>query len=302
MQKPVLIIMAAGMGSRYGSLKQVDPIDEYGHIIMDYSLFDAKRAGFDEAVIVIKKANEQAFHEAIGSRLSNFMNISYAYQELTDIPAPYTVPEGRVKPWGTGHAVLAAREIVGERAFAAINADDYYGPEAFRKIYRTLSEEDSYAMVGYLLKNTLTDNGSVARGICSVDEDGNLSSIRERTEIIRTERGAAFRDDDGKTWVSVDPDTIVSMNFWGFPGTFMKELESHFSAFLERTISENPLKGEYFLPFVVNDLMEEGRANVRVLTTEDVWHGVTYAQDKAEVVAAMKKLRESGVYPERLWE
>ncbi len=315
MKKPVLVIMAAGMGSRYGGLKQIDPVDAQGHIIMDFSIYDAHRAGFDEVIFIIKKENEQLFREAIGDRVSRTMKVRYVFQDIEDIPDGFQVPEGRKKPWGTGHAVLSARNVI-SGPFAVINADDYYGTEAFRLIYDFLSAGESsdpvngtqesakqqgaskFVMVGYLLKNTLTENGSVARGVCSTDEEGNLSTIVERTKIIRTEDGAAYSEDNGSTWTAVSPDSVVSMNMWGFPESFMGQLEERFPQFLREGLAQNPAGCEYFLPFVVNDLMEEGKASVKVLTTHDVWHGVTYAADKQEVMDAMQELKEKGVYPE----
>jgi NDP-sugar pyrophosphorylase family protein len=303
MNKPVLVIMAAGMGSRYGGLKQIDPVDEQGHIIMDFSIYDARRAGFEEVFFIIKRENEQLFREAIGDRISKTMKVHYVFQEIEDLPEGFAPPKGRVKPWGTGHAVLSARNVI-HGPFAVINADDYYGPEAFRLVYEFLTrpQEDgccgTYVMAGYLLKNTLTDHGSVARGVCSTDASGSLTSITERTKIIRTTEGAAYSEDDGKTWTALDPDSVVSMNMWGFPESFMKELKERFPQFLESGLKENPEKCEYFLPFVVNDLMEEGKAGVKVFTVHDVWHGVTYAEDKQEVVAAMQELKLAGIYPE----
>ena len=299
MKKPVLVIMAAGMGSRYGGLKQIDPVDEQGHIIMDFSVYDAHRAGFDEVVFIIKRENEQLFRDAIGDRVSRTMKVHYVFQDLEAIPEGYSVPEGRVKPWGTGHAVLCAQSVT-DGPFAVINADDYYGAEAFRLIYDSLmkEQESTYTMVGYLLKNTLTENGSVARGVCTTDAGGYLETIVERTKIIKTQEGAAFSEDDGATWQNVSPDSVVSMNMWGFPGSFMDELKARFPVFLDENLPVNPLKCEYFLPFVVNDLMKEGKVKVRVLTTHDVWHGVTYAEDKQGVVDAMQDLKDKGVYPE----
>ena len=230
MKKPVLVIMAAGMGSRYGGLKQIDPVDPEGHIIMDFSIYDAQRAGFEEVVFVIRRENEQLFREAIGDRVSRKMKVKYAFQELSDLPEGFQVPEGRTKPWGTGHAVLSAAAVT-DGPFAVINADDYYGEQAFRLIYDYLMNmqeknwHDRYVMVGYLLKNTLTENGSVSRGICTTSPDGYLETIVERTKIIRTPEGAAFSEDEGASWTAVDPDSIVSMNVWGFPADFMNELK-----------------------------------------------------------------------------
>ena len=300
MKKPVLVIMAAGMGSRYGGLKQIDPVDPEGHIIMDFSIYDAQRAGFEEVVFVIRRENEQLFREAIGDRVSRKMKVKYAFQELSDLPEGFQVPEGRTKPWGTGHAVLSAAAVT-DGPFAVINADDYYGEQAFRLIYDYLMNmqeknwHDRYVMVGYLLKNTLTENGSVSRGICTTSPDGYLETIVERTKIIRTPEGAAFSEDDGASWTEVDPDSIVSMNVWGFPADFMKELKERFPAFLKENLEKNPLKCEIYLPFVVNDLMKEGKARVQVLTTPDLWHGITYHQDKADFEPAVQELKNKGV-------
>ena len=306
MKKPVLVIMAAGMGSRYGGLKQIDPVDDQGHIIMDFSVFDAARAGFEEVVFIIRRENEQLFREAIGDRISTKMKVHYVFQELDAIPEGYAVPDGRTKPWGTGHAVLCAKQVI-DGPFAVINADDYYGAEAFRLIYDTLAGQDAsqenagaavYTMVGYLLKNTLTENGYVSRGVCTTDAKGDLESIVERTKVIRTPEGAAYSEDDGATWIPVSADSVVSMNMWGFPASFLGELESRFPRFLDENLPVNPLKCEFFLPFVVNDLMGEGKVRVRVLTTRDVWHGVTYQEDRKDVMDAMRELKARGAYPE----
>lgn len=309
MNKPILVIMAAGMGSRYGGLKQIDPVDDQGHVIIDYSIYDAKQAGFDQVVFVIRKDHEQLFREAIGNRVSKTMKVHYAFQSLDDLPEGFEVPEGRTKPWGTGQAVLAARKYI-HGPFAVINADDYYGRSAFRLIYQALEEgqgeasgqasgPETYTMVGYRLRNTLTDNGSVARGVCTVDGDHKLQTIVELTRIIRKGEDAAFTEDDGKTWTDLCGDSTVSMNLWGFPLSFLGHLKDAFPAFLTRALKENPQKGEFFLPFVVNDLMGDGTASVNVLQSEDVWHGVTYQPDKQEVVEAMKALRDAGAYPEK---
>ena len=301
-KKPVLVIMAAGMGSRYGGLKQIEPVDEQGHIIMDFSLFDARRAGFEKAVFIIKEENEQIFRERIGERVEKQMHTAYAFQKTEDLPDGFTVPEGRVKPWGTGHAVLsAAAEINGP--FCVINADDYYGPEAFKLIYQYLtqhSDDDKYryAMVGYVLKNTVTDNGHVARGICAVREDGTLEGLTERTMIIRTEEGTAYSEDEGKTWTDLDPESLVSMNMWGFTESFMKELTLQFPLFLQKALKENPLKAEYYLPFAVDELIREEKASVCVLRTEDKWYGMTYKEDRQIVIDAIKEMKKEGLYPE----
>lgn len=305
MKKPVLVIMAAGMGSRYGGLKQIDPVDGQGHIIIDFSIFDAKRAGFEKVIFIIKKEDEKDFREAIGERIAKVIDVAYVYQDLHHIPEGFEVPQERVKPWGTAHAVLSCKgEIDGP--FAVINADDYYGREAFQKIYDYLqSHEDDgkyrYAMVGYHLENTLTENGHVARGICEVNDRGELVSVTERTRIEKKEQGAAYTEDEGATWVDLPLGTIVSMNMWGFTAGFLGEIEKGFAAFLEKGLKENPLKCEYFLPTVVSSLLHEDRAAVAVLTTADKWYGVTYKEDKPVVENAIRSFKKSGLYPEKLW-
>lgn len=305
MNKPVLVIMAAGMGSRYGGLKQIDPVDEQGHIIMDFSLFDAVKAGFEKVIFVIKKENEQDFKEVIGSRIAKVLKVEYAYQDVRDIPEEFSVPEERVKPWGTGHAVLSCRDLIGE-PFVVINADDFYGRSAFAQIYDFLTENEdgdkySYAMVGYVLENTLTENGHVARGVCTADEKGHLTGIIERTHIEKRENDSAYTEDEGLTWHVIPEGSIVSMNLWGFTAGFMKELESGFVPFLEQGLKNNPLKCEYFLPSVVDELVESGKAEVTVLKSYDRWYGVTYKEDKETVIKAIQGMKESGLYPENLW-
>ncbi len=305
-KKPVLVIMAAGMGSRYGGLKQIDPVDEEGHIIMDFSLFDAKKAGFEKVVFIIKKENEESFRETIGNRMAKHMEVAYAFQELNDLPEGFSVPEGRVKPFGTGHAILSCRKVI-DSPFAVINADDYYGAHAFQAIYDYLSthEDDDkyrYTMVGYILENTLTENGHVARGVCVTDENHYLTGIHERTRIEKRGDVTAYTEDDGASWVTIPEGSIVSMNMWGFSESFIKELDDRFPKFLEENLKENPLKCEYFLPSVVGELLSEDQATVEVLKSEDKWYGVTYKEDKPVVVAAIKKLKEQGLYPEHLWE
>lgn len=306
MNKPVLVIMAAGMGSRYGGLKQIDPVDEEGHIIMDFSMFDAKRAGFEKVIFIIKRENEADFKAAVGDRMAKYMDVSYAYQEIDNIPDGYQVPEGRVKPWGTAHAVLSCINQI-DGPFAVINADDYYGQEAFRLIYDYLaSHEDDeryrYTMVGYELGNTVTDNGHVARGVCDMNEEGELEAIHERTRIEKRDGGIAYTEDDGKTWVNVPADTTVSMNMWGFTRSILEEVGAGFPAFLDEGLKANPMKCEYFLPAVVSDLLSQGKATVAVLKSADKWYGVTYKEDKPVVMAAIKKMKEDGIYPAHLWE
>ena len=306
MNKPVLVIMAAGMGSRYGGLKQIDPVDEEGHIIMDFSMFDAKRAGFEKVIFIIKRENEADFRAAVGDRMENYMEVSYAFQEIDNIPDGCQVPEGRVKPWGTAHAVLSCIDQI-DGPFAVINADDYYGQEAFRLIYDYLaSHEDDdkyrYTMVGYELGNTVTDNGHVARGVCDMNSEGELIAIHERTRIEKRDGGIAYTEDDGATWVSVPADTTVSMNMWGFTRSILDEIKAGFPAFLNEGLKKNPMKCEYFLPAVVSDLLGEDRATVAVLKSADKWYGVTYKEDKPVVMSAIKKMKDDGLYPAHLWE
>ena len=306
MKKPVLVIMAAGMGSRYGGLKQIDPVDNEGHIIMDFSIYDAKRAGFEKVVFIIKKAIEKEFKVGIGDRISQYMDVEYVYQELDTLPEGFEVPEGRVKPFGTGHAILSCKDVV-DGPFAVINADDYYGVHAFQEIYNYLTENEDdekyhYAMVGYILSNTLTENGYVSRGICEMDKDAFLTGITERTHIEQRDMGVQFTEDDGQTWEDIAADSIVSMNMFGFTASMLKELECRFPEFLKKGLKENPMKCEYFLPSVVSDLIEEDKADVKVLRSEDRWYGITYKEDKEAVVSAVQKLKDTGVYPQHLWE
>lgn len=305
MKKPVLVIMAAGMGSRYGGLKQIDPVDEQGHIIMDFSIFDAKRAGFEKVIFIIKKEIEKDFKEVIGNRIEKVVDVAYAFQDLHNIPDGYEVPADRVKPWGTAHAVLSCKDLI-DGPFVVINADDYYGRDAFQKIYDFLSthednEKYCYTMVGYQLENTLTENGHVARGICEMNEAGELVSVTERTRIEKRDGGAAFTEDDGATWTTLPEGTIVSMNMWGFTEGFLGEIDNGFEAFLEEGLKKNPLKCEYFLPTVVSNLLTQDKATVSVLTSEDKWYGVTYKEDKPVVEQAIKDFKKVGLYPEKLW-
>ncbi len=306
MKEPTLVIMAAGMGSRYGGLKQMDPIDPQGHVIIDFSIYDALRAGFQNIVFIIKREMEADFRAIIGDRIAKKANVSYVYQDLQNLPDGFSVPEGRVKPWGTGHAILSIADVV-DGPFAVINADDYYGPAAYQKIYDYLTthEDDAlyrYAMVGFLLKNTLSENGHVARGVCQVSGEGYLTDIHERTHIEKREDGAAYTEDDGKTFTSLSGDCTVSMNLWGFTNSILTELKDRFPAFLTQAMEENPLKGEYFLPSVVDSLLKEGKATVQVLTSTDRWYGVTYKADKAVVTAAIQQMKDQGLYPQNLWD
>ncbi|MCI9358633.1 MAG: nucleotidyltransferase [Lachnospiraceae bacterium] len=301
MDKPALVIMAAGMGSRYGGLKQIDPVDEQGDILMDFSIYDARRAGFQKVVFIIKRENEQAFRQAIGERIGRYMEVSYVFQDLNALPKGFEVPEGRVKPFGTGHAVLCCMDEL-KGPFAVINADDYYGRQGFEQLYQYLTthsddEKYRYCMVGYVLGNTLTDNGHVARGVCSTDDRGFLQGIQERTHIEKRPGGAVYTEDGGGSWKEIDTDSIVSMNMWGFSMSILKELQERFPAFLTQGFQENPLKCEYFLPSVVGDLLAEGKASVEVLKSTDQWHGVTYQEDKKSVSEAIRKMKEAGEYP-----
>ena len=303
MNKPVLVVLAAGMGSRYGGLKQIDALGGNGEAILDYSIYDAYQAGFRTAVILIKEAIREDFMATVGKRLaSSPMEIRYAYQELNKLPAGYSVPEGRVKPFGTGHAIICAGEEVGNAPFVVINADDFYGRTAFQKMYEFLSaatDPFDYCMVGYELGKTVTDNGSVARGVCSTDAQGNLTTITERTRIEKYPGGIHFTE-DGETWTDLPADTTVSMNFMGFMPSFLEEATELFPKALDEILAKNPLKGEYFLPAIVQQMLTEGRATMKVLTSPDKWYGVTYAADKPVVVEALKKMTQEGLYPEKL--
>ena len=306
-KKPVLVVLAAGMGSRYGGLKQIDPVGSCGEAILDYSLYDAHEAGFETAVIIIKEAIREEFMATVGKRLEKCpMEIRYAYQELDKLPAGYRVPAERTKPWGTCHAVMCAAEAIDGAPFAVINADDYYGKSAYKVIYNALcSQADTdkyhYCMVGYLLGNTVTDNGSVARGVCETDDKGNLTAIVERTRIEKRDGGIAFTE-DGENWTSLGADTVVSMNMWGFNASFLKEMADRFPAFLDNALKVNPAKAEYFLPLAVEALLKENKADVKVLESADRWYGVTYAADKPQVVAALREKTQQGLYPDGLWK
>ncbi len=306
-KKPVLVVMAAGMGSRYGGLKQIDPVGSHGEAILDYSVYDAYEAGFETVVIIIKEAIKKDFMETVGARLAKSpVEIRYAFQELDKLPAGYAVPADRTKPWGTSHAVLCAKEAIDGAPFAVINADDYYGKSAYKVMYEALSkaedgEKFDYCMVGYEVGKTVTENGSVARGVCYADENGYLTEVVERTRIEKYEGGIHYTE-DGENWVDLAEDTIVSMNMWGFTPSFLDAIEAGFAAFLDKALVENPLKGEYFLPFVVMNLLTSGKAHVKVLTSPDKWYGVTYAADKPGVVAALKGFAAEGKYPDGLWK
>ena len=307
-KKPVLVVMAAGMGSRYGGLKQIDPVGACGEAILDYSLYDAYEAGFETAVIIIKEAIKKDFMETVGKRLEKSpLEIRYAYQELDKLPAGYTVPEGRTKPWGTSHAVLCAREAIDGAPFAVVNADDYYGKSAYKVIFDYLSqaqdgEKADYCMVGYHLGKTVTENGSVARGVCQTDANGYLADITERTQIEKYEGGIHFTEDGGATWTDLTAETVVSMNLWGFTPSFLDAIEAGFPAFLDKVLSGNTAKAEFFLPGTVAQMLAADTATVRVLESPDKWYGVTYAADKPVVVEALKGMAQQGLYPvDGLW-
>lgn len=299
--KPTLVIMAAGMGSRFGGLKQLTPVGPNGQMIIDYSIFDAIRAGFGKVVFVIKRAIEEEFRSLIGDRIAAKIPVEYVFQELDKLPDGYTVPDGRTKPWGTGHAILCCRDVVKE-PFMVINADDFYGAESYRVLAEFLAnppagEKMQFAMAAYVLKNTLTENGYVSRGVCSVDEHGKLCGLVERTRIELIDGKPAFTEDDGNTYEPLAEDTPVSMNAWAFPRDMLDHLETRFRAFLDTTAKANPLKAEFYLPFAVNDMMDDGVAETTVLRSADRWYGMTYAADKEDVSAAIAAMTEQGVYP-----
>ena len=302
-KKPILVVMAAGMGSRYGGMKQIDPVGPSGEAILDYSLYDARRAGFETVVFIIKHEIEQAFKEAVGARaLRAGFEVRYAYQQLDKLPEGFTVPEGRVKPWGTAHAILVAEEAIGDAPFAVINADDYYGPQGFRLVYDYLcshadGERFAWSMVGFLLKNTVSANGSVSRGVCVTDAAGNLHSVTERTCIAPYDGGIHYSEDGGASWTDLDENSVVSMNLWGFTPAYIAEAKAGFAEFLRENLPVNPLKCEYYLPSVVTAALQQGKADVRVLTSTDKWHGITYREDKPELVAALQQMSAQGLYP-----
>ena len=304
MQKPALVVMAAGMGSRYGGLKQIDPVGRHGEIIMDYSLFDALEAGFEKVVFIINRRIEQDFYDVIGRRAEKYMEVRYVFQQPDAmLPAGFSVPEGRVKPWGTAHALLCCKNDVNE-PFAAINADDYYGKRAFSVLYDYLKNakdgaKADFSMVGYLAKNTLTEHGSVARGVCEVDTNGELVNIVERLKIFKTPEGPAFTEDDGTTLIHFPEDNLVSMNFFGFTPALFPALEARFPEFLADAMEKNPLKGEFLIPQEVGRMLQAGRASVRVLSSPDRWYGVTYREDKPEVMQALNDLTDAGAYPNK---
>lgn len=308
MSKPTLVLLAAGMGSRYGGLKQIDPIDEQGHKIIDFSIYDALRAGFGKVVFIIKKSIEKDFREVIGDQVAQKTEVEYVFQEQDAIPSWVKIPEERVKPWGTAHAILCCRDVVKE-PFAVINSDDYYGVSAYRTLVDFLNNPVAkepglmpFCMVGYQLKNTLTEHGSVARGCCRMDDTGYLTHIEELTKIEKTATGARYTKDDGASWTDIDINTLVSMNMWGLQPEVFGELEKSMDRFFKEEMDKNPLKSECFIPIEVGRMVNEKKASVKVLSSEDKWFGVTYKEDKPFVMESIKKLKEQGVYPEVLWK
>lgn len=300
MNEPTLVILAAGMGSRFGGLKQITAVDDHGHAIIDFSLFDAYRAGFRKVAFIIKHEIEQDFKDFIGRRMEKYFDVKYVYQQLDRLPEGYSVPEGRVKPWGTGHAVSCCEGVV-DGPFAVINADDFYGPTAYTALYDFLSKQEDdtqHAMVAYMLRNTVTENGYVARGICTV-KDGYLEDVVERTKIEKRGEDAAYTE-DGENFVPISGSVPVSMNFWGFGKSMLRELNERFPAWLDENVDKNPLKCEYFLPFVANSVLKEGKGTVKILNCTETWHGITYKEDMADVVNYLSELRRQGVYPEAL--
>ena len=304
-KEPVLVVMAAGMGSRYGGLKQIDPVGSQGEAILDYSLYDAYEAGFRTAVIIIKEAIRKDFMETVGERLKKCpMEIRYAYQELTMLPDGYTLPEGRTKPWGTSHAVFCAKDAIDGAPFAALNADDYYGKSAFRTIYQALTNNEipnKYYMVGYEVGQTVTENGGVTRGVCRLDDKGYLAKIVETKGIEKYEGGIRMPFETGG-WVPLDSKTTVSMNLWGFMPGILEEIGTRMPAFLDRALETNPMKGEFLLPTMIEQMVREGSVNVKVLASADRWFGVTYAEDKPKVVQSLRELTDRGLYPDGLWK
>ena len=304
MENLTLVIMAAGMGSRYGGLKQIDAVGENGEIIIDYSIYDAIKAGFNKLVFIITKDLDKAFREVIGDRISKYIEVEYAYQELDKLPTGYSVPDGRTKPWGTAHAIICAADKI-NGPFAVINADDFYGRETFTTLADYLKKTDNngknvweFCMAGFILKNTVTENGHVARGICTVDENGNLEDIVERTKIMYRGDKICYTEDD-KLWHEIDSDSIVSMNCWGFTKEFLPEIEGMLPKFLDENM--NNLKAEFYLPTAVDTMLKAGKCKVKVLKTHDKWFVVTYTEDKPLVEESIRQMTAEGKYPKKLW-
>lgn len=302
--QPLLVIMAAGMGSRFGGLKQMTAVDGAGQVILDYSAYDALQAGFEKVVCVIKKEMESDFRAAVGDRIGRRCDLHYAFQDLHDLPAGIAVPSSRTKPWGTAHAVYAARRLI-DRPFAVINADDFYGRGAFRALGEFLTgaaEEHTHVLVTYALKNTLTENGTVARGVCTADGKGYLAGITELTAIQGPPESPSYTLDGGESWTALAPDTAVSLNTWGFHQNFMEAVEEGLERFMREDMPKNPEKAEFFLPSVVNACLAAGTIRVKLEPTDEVWHGVTYRGDLPALQAALAEMRAAGKYPEHLWE
>jgi len=303
MNKPTLVIMAAGMGRRFGGLKQMTSGDKQGHFMMDFSIFDAIRAGFGKVVCVIKEEMEALFEEKIGSRIRPHIELVYAYQSLDNVPEGCAVPEGRVKPWGTGHAALCATPYV-DGPFVVINADDFYGRDAFSAIAQFLTADRAdteHAMVGYALENTLTENGTVSRGVCELDEADCLTAIVERTKILRLADGRMAYTEDGETYLPLPDSTVVSLNFWGFQKSVIPRMHSLFRDFFSTKLPTDPMKAEFFLPSIPDSMLHDGSGTVKVLSSAARWYGVTYKEDLPDVMAAIQALKDKGEYPEQLW-
>lgn len=301
MSKPTLAILAAGMGSRYGGMKQIDGVGNHGEPIIEFSIYDAHQAGFDKVVLIIKKEHEDLFRKALTDRVSKEMEVEFAYQDMTDIPSDVVIPEGRVKPWGTTHALLALRNVVHE-PFAIINADDFYGKDAYKVIYDYLANEvsdDNYAMVGYACKNTLSDSGTVTRGVCK-DVNGYLAEIEEIQKIAKKD-GKAIYEDNGE-WKELADDTLVSMNFWGFTPKIFEECSVVFDNFIHTAIKDNPMKCEHVIPTAMGELVKENKCKVKMLSSKDQWFGVTYQEDKPMVMEKIQKMKDEGIYPDILWK
>lgn len=303
MKKPVLVILAAGMGSRYGGLKQIDGVGTHGEPIIDFSIYDAHEAGFDKVVLIIRREHEEAFRKNLTDKVSRHMEVEFVYQDLHDVPEGIAVPEGREKPWGTTHALLACRNL--DAPFAIINADDYYGKDAYRVIYNFLANEvrdGEYGMVGYVLENTLTDHGTVSRAVCRTNENGMLQEIVECPKIAKEGDHAKLTRDDGETWEPIEQGSLVSMNFWGFTPKIFEQCETIFNEFIRKGIAENPMKCEHVIPTAIGTLLERGECTVKVLTSHDRWFGVTYKEDKPYVMNCLKEYKEKELYPDDLWK
>lgn len=301
MNQPTLVILAAGMGSRYGGMKQIDGVGNHGEPIIEFSIYDARQAGFENVVLIIKREHEEAFKQALTNKLEGKINVRFAYQDMCNIPEGFTVPEGRVKPWGTTHALLACKGIV-DGPFAIINADDFYGRDAYKVIYDFLTTEvkdNQYAMVGYPCINTLTDNGTVTRGLCQEDENKCLASIVEIQKIAKKD-GHAVYEDNGE-WKEISDNSLVSMNFWGFTPAIFKDMEEIFAKFLQEHLEENPLKCEHVIPTAVGTLVKEHKCSVKMLSSKDAWFGVTYKEDKPNVMQKIQEMKDAGIYPDQLW-